>query len=124
MICRNCSSEIPDNVSTCPKCGSYTGVVQQKFCQKCGAQVKPTDEFCTSCGAYTEKKKTEINTDNASVAGLAGLSFVIPILGFILAAVNSKKNPDGAKVILGASIIGFIIEASVFLPSLMFYLNL
>ncbi len=122
MICKNCHAEIPDTLVTCPKCGSNTGVTQQLFCKKCGAPLSSGNDFCTSCGAYTEKKKTEIETNNASVAGLAGLGFVVPILGFIFAATQSKTNPKGAKIILGASIIGFIIEASVFLPSIFYYL--
>lgn len=122
MICKNCNTEIPDNLAACPKCGRSTGVTQQLFCKKCGAQLNPNNDYCTSCGSYTEKKKTEIESNNDSVAGLAGLGFIIPILGFILAASQSKTNPKGSKIILGASLIGFIIEVSVFLPSIFYYL--
>ena len=122
MVCRNCNAEIPDNLATCPKCGSYTGVTQQLFCKKCGAPLTAGNDFCTSCGTYTEQKKTEIKTNKESVAGLAALGFVVPILGFILAASQSKSNPQGAKIILGASLVGFIIEASVFLPSMFYYI--
>lgn len=122
MICKQCQTQIPDNLTVCPKCGSSTGVTQQLFCKKCGAPLNENNEFCTSCGAFTEKKEAEIQSNKDSVAGLAALGFVIPLLGFIFAATSSKSNPQGAKIILGASLVGFIIEASVFLPSMFYYL--
>ena len=122
MICKNCNTEIPDNLSVCPKCGASTGVEAQLVCQKCGAPINANDDYCRSCGAYTEKKSNEIEVKKQSVAGLAALGFVIPILGLIFAIMNAKSNKNGAIVILIASIIGFVIEASVFLPSISYYL--
>lgn len=122
MICKNCKTEIPDHLSTCPKCGSNTGVNQQLFCTKCGAALSPDKDFCTSCGTYTEKKKTEMEVKESSVSAWATLSFIIPIFGFILAALESKSDPKGAKIILVASLIGLLIELSVFLPSMIYYL--
>jgi len=123
MFCEKCGTNIPDNVSTCPKCGCNTGVNTEMFCSKCGAKLKEGEEFCSVCGVYTEKKKEEIAEKETSVNALAGLGFVIPILGIILAIGTSKNNPKGAGIILGASIIGFIIEAFVFLPSIIAYMN-
>lgn len=151
MICHNCGTEIPDGLKVCPKCGSntgveqqrfctkcgaplrpndsfctacgsYTGVEQQQFCTKCGAPLKPNDSFCTACGSYTQKKREEIETNHASAAGYAALGFVFPIIGFILAATMSKNNPNGAKIVLGASLVGFLIEVGVFLPNIFYYL--
>lgn len=122
MICKNCNSEIPDNLVTCPKCGSNTNVEVQLFCKHCGAELNKEDEFCTSCGKYTEKKKNEIETNNAVAASMVALGFIVPIIGFIYAATNSKSNPATAKATLIASIIGFIIEASVLLPSMLYFL--
>ena len=122
MICKNCKAEIPDTLTTCPKCGSNTGITKQLFCKKCGAPLVEGNDYCTSCGAYTENKKTEIEANNQSVAGMAGLGIVVPIVGFIMAASISKKNPNGSKVVLIASLIGFVIEASVFLPSIFYYI--
>lgn len=122
MICKNCNSEIPDNLVSCPKCGSNTNIDIQLFCKHCGAKLNKDDEFCTSCGKYTEKKKDEIETNNAVAGSMVALGFVVPIIGFIYAATNSKSNPATAKATLVASIIGFIIEASVFLPSMLYFL--
>lgn len=122
MICKNCKSEIPDHLSTCPKCGSNTGVNQQLFCKKCGAALSEDKDFCTSCGTYTEKKKTEMEVHQSSVSGWASLSFIFPLFGFILAALISKQDPKGAKIILVASLIGLFIELSVFVPSMIYYL--
>lgn len=122
MICKNCNAEIPDNLASCPKCGSNTNVDIQLFCKHCGAKLNKDDEFCTSCGKYTEKKKDEIETNNAVAGSMVALGFVVPIIGFIYAATNSKSNPATAKATLVASIIGFIIEASVFLPSMLYFL--
>ena len=122
MICKNCNSEIPNNLVSCPKCGSNTNVDIQLFCKHCGAKLNKDDEFCTSCGKYTEKKKDEIETNNAVAGSMVALGFVVPIIGFIYAATNSKSNPATAKATLVASIIGFIIEASVFLPSMLYFL--
>ena len=122
MICKNCKTEIPDHLSTCPKCGSNTGVNPQLFCTKCGTALSADKDFCTSCGSYTEKKKTEMEVKESSVSAWATLSFIIPIFGFILAALESKRDPKGAKIILVASLIGMVIELSVFLPSMIYYL--
>ena len=122
MICKNCNEVIPDNLEVCPKCGGKTGVEQQRFCKKCGAVLRANDDFCTSCGSYTEEKQADIETKKQSAISMAALGFVVPILGFILAASQSKSNPDGAKIILGASCVGFIIEASVFIPSMLSFL--
>ena len=70
MICKNCKTEIPDNLSTCPKCGSNTGVNQQLFCTKCGAALSEDKDFCTSCGSYTEKKKTEMEVAEIRLHGI------------------------------------------------------
>ena len=121
MICKHCNSEIPDNLASCPKCGSNTNVPVQQFCKHCGAQLNKDDDFCTSCGKYTEKKKDEIETNNAVASSMVALGFVVPLIGFIYAASNSKSNPATAKATFISSIIGFIIEASVFLPSIFFY---
>lgn len=122
MICKNCKAEIPDNLVSCPRCGSNTNVEIQLFCKHCGAKLNNNDEFCTSCGKYTEQKKDEIKTNNEVAGAMVGIGFVVPIFGFIYAATNSKTNPATAKATLVASIIGFIIEASVFLPSMMYNL--
>lgn len=122
MICKKCNSEIPNNLASCPKCGASTNVDIQLFCKHCGAKLNKEDEFCTSCGKYTEKKKEEIETNNAVAGSMVALAFVVPIIGFIYAATNSKSNPATAKATLVASIIGFIIETSVFLPSMFYFL--
>ena len=69
-----------------------------------------------------EKKADEIETDKAVANTMVWLGFVVPIIGFIYAATNSKSNPATAKATLVASIIGFIIEASIFLPSMFYFL--
>lgn len=97
MICKNCNSEIPDNLASCPKCGASTNIDIQLFCKHCGTKLKKEDEFCTSCGKYTEKKIDEIETDKAVAVAMVWFGFVVPI-------------------------IGFIIEASVFLPSIFYFL--
>lgn len=122
MICKKCNSTIPDNLAACPKCGASTNVEIQLFCKHCGAKLNKEDEFCTSCGKYTEKKADEIETDKAVANTMVWLGFVVPIIGFIFAATNSKSNPATAKATLVASIIGFIIEASIFLPSMFYFL--
>ena len=122
MICKKCNSNIPDNLVSCPKCGASTNVDAQLFCKHCGAKLNKEDEFCTSCGKYTEKKNDEIETNNAVAGSMVALGFVVPIIGFIYVATNSKSNPATAKATLVASIIGFIIEASVFLPNMLYFL--
>lgn len=122
MICKKCNSEIPDNLVYCPKCGANTNVEIQLFCKHCGAKLNKDDEFCTSCGKYTEKKKDEIETNNSVAGAMVALGFVVPLIGFIYAATNSKSSPATAKATLLASAVGFIIEASVFLPSMLYNL--
>ncbi len=121
MICKNCNYEIPDNLAVCPVCGSNTNVETQLYCKHCGAELNKDDEFCSTCGKYTEAKKEKIETDKSVAASMVAIGFVVPIIGFIYSATNSKSNPATAKATLGASILGFIIEASVFLPSILFF---
>lgn len=118
MVCKNCNTEIPDNLVSCPKCGKSTGVSEQLYCKKCGTPLNGENDFCASCGTYTEKKKEEIESNKQSAIAFSALGFIVPIMGFIFATVFSKSNPDGSKAILIASIIGLVIETAVFIPSM------
>ena len=122
MICKNCNTNIPDNLNACPKCGASTHVNVQLFCHHCGAELNQVDDFCTSCGKYTEKKKNEIETKKATAGAMVILGFIFPILGFIYAALKRKSDETTASTIFVASIFGFAIEVFVFLPSLIYFL--
>lgn len=82
-------------------------------CPKCGKEIADESVFCGFCGARVngEEGNPETQTndspeDNASCL-LVGISFLFPIVGIIVYAINTKENPNKAKSCLKAALWGF-----------------
>lgn len=101
-----------------------------KYCSKCGTTAEDNAGFCTACGTAFESPQPRPQTyyqqqnyqqptyqtysqqpvsDEPANGGLCVLSFFIPIVGFVLAAINWNTAPRAAKSYLKASLIPFII---------------
>ena len=100
-----------------------------KNCEYCNAEIKDESKFCPYCGNTIndsdEEKEvvvTEVvdnNTDNkpyintapgieGKTIALAVLSFIIPIVGFLLFFSWKNTKPRDAKILLISATIGFI----------------
>lgn len=47
MKCKNCGTEIGNDIKFCPNCGNKI----QKQCPMCGQEIEEGMKFCVSCGA-------------------------------------------------------------------------
>lgn len=93
MYCRNCGTQLTDNVSFCPECGKPTGVGASEFVR--------TPETDRTQGAYNEPFQYQTSepvareTDGYAIAslilGILGF-FLLPIIGGILAIVFGNKS--------------------------------
>lgn len=99
-------------LTTCPSCGNVISI-DSVFCEHCGAKVKEQQQqtTITKTAPLTNNLKNLYNLkkeEEATPIQLIG-SFLIPILGVILYAMNNDKKPKMAKSCLIAGIIGFAI---------------
>ena len=94
MFCRSCGKEIPENTAFCPYCG--TPLAAPVFPS---ATVSPT-----------------VKEDKASV-GLIILSFLIPIVGWILYFTKKAATPKAAKQYCTWAWVGFAFNAIVMFAS-------
>lgn len=91
-------------------------------CNRCDTLVKEHDKFCPNCGLEFDSdgpieplEKTESETQDKveqedSYIGAGIVSFLFPIIGFIIYAINIGKKDTMAKSCLMWSIIGIIIN--------------
>ena len=103
--CFSCGSVVKKAAEICPKCGvnqnsrSSTTAIDI-YCTSCGKSIKKVAPACPFCGVKQDNEKANF--------GFAALSFVIPILGWILAIVWRKSSPRKAKSCLIWGTIGFV----------------
>ena len=128
--CPTCMAMYPDDsMMVCPRCNSnlYTVPNQQayqgynppppnqppygapygapytKFCNRCGFPCNPNMTICPQCGA-----PVGVAANDVPETGLKILSFLIPLIGIILYAVNNKDKPNSAKEYLKWALISFV----------------
>ena len=77
-----------------------------KYCKFCGKQISDYADICMHCGRYQNKKEIP---DDAPSTGIAILSFIFPVLGFILWLVWKPTLPLRAKSAGKAALIGIIL---------------
>lgn len=71
-----------------------------KYCRHCDNEVAVTATTCPKCGGNVSSNSSE------NYQGEIIISFLIPLIGLILYAVNSNTNPEKAKKLLIASFWG------------------
>lgn len=72
-------------------------------CTDCGKEISETATCCPNCGA-----RNKYNTDKSSF-GLKVVCFFLPIIGFLIFAINIPIRPKYAKGCLIASILPLAI---------------
>ncbi len=65
-----------------------------KYCKFCGKQISDYADICMHCGRYQNKKEIP---DDAPSTGIAILSFIFPVLGFILWLVWKPTLPQSKE---------------------------
>lgn len=70
----------------------------QKYCSKCGTANELNAKFCKSCGEPFDKTEKEIGSIDCLI------SFIVPILGFILFLINRKKVSNASDYLIWATI--------------------
>jgi len=78
----------------------------KNVCIKCGAKGSTYRGHCEKC--YNEVYNSKSN-NSENYTGLCVISFLIPIIGLIVYAVNIVQNPEVAKPVGRWALIGFIV---------------
>ena len=83
----------------CPSCnGTNFELLNERDCK------------CLSCGNILNNQTIRVkNPGDRANGGLAFLSFLIPILGFILCGVNNRKKPHASGTYLKCAIWGIVV---------------
>ena len=91
-----------------------------KWCTQCGKAIADHAKFCPMCGAAaTEPQTTEhqpmpqrltFAASDVPSAGMNFLSFLWPLLGFILFLTEKKATPKTANAMGKWALIGFIVS--------------
>lgn len=99
--------------------GAPYGAPNTNFCPNCGSPCAPGMVICPHCG---NRLNSAVNDSPETI--LKVLSFLIPIVGIILYAINYKEKPISAKEYLKWAIISFIVSfclsifSTIFIPLL------
>lgn len=83
-----------------------------KSCENCGFQMFDRENRCPNCGHEEGKGRKSSGSsgeDRVSV-GLVILSFLFPIVGFILSGRKRKQQPNAAQIYLITAMISMLIN--------------
>ncbi len=117
--CRNCGTALESNYKIiadnviCSACGFAT-LDGDKFCQSCGETTHSRQSLCIKCSSALVSKKHNIVTsqvNDSSDGGVAFISFLIPLIGFILYATMLSNQPKRANSALTGALLGSVIGA-------------
>ncbi len=97
--CSMCGSQVNDDVTNCPNCGSVNFVGSDVFNQNIGAQQPMYGQNPSPIPPQPVKQQGNI--------GWGVLGFCIPIVGWILYFCWNKTKPGDAKYAGIGGIIGF-----------------
>ena len=123
MYCKNCGSEIRKNSKYCSKFGTKVlgeDISEKKkekendssFCKNCGCKIESKNVYCPNCGYNLINNTSNVNKnlvdDPVESFVIYVISFIIPLVGFILWVITRKENPKRAKNILIVSFVSII----------------
>ena len=98
--CSNCGEKINKSADICYKCGAAPKKVESpRFCRHCGNSITNEQVICLHC-------KNNIKRGQSAGWGETIISFLIPLIGFIIYATNVSTKKQYAKDCLTCSLIG------------------
>lgn len=107
MYCKKCGKEIESDSRFCSSCSAKVEVeVKKVYCTHCGEKIDYNLSTCPFCGKVV-MSGSSLEDDKESLL-LEVLSFLIPIMGFILWAITKDKTPIKANGIIKWAAAGFI----------------
>lgn len=106
--CRKCGEDVNTSNAICSYCGFDT-VDGHDYCQKCGSQTLEGQVQCTKCGVKLSSIKAKGNET------ISLISFLLPIVGFIIYAVLNDSNPGKANSALNGALVGLVVGFLIFL---------
>jgi uncharacterized membrane protein YvbJ len=77
------------------------------YCPHCGASIHENSKNCIECGKRVTREKA-INTHNELTFLPGVLSFILPLLGFILYLVLKDTRSFTSKACLKGAIVGLV----------------
>lgn len=111
MFCKACGHEIPNDAAFCPSCGAPV-----QSTSNAGAAPSPPPYTPPVGGQYgyvpPVPPVAPVSYEDADTL-LKVASFLFPIVGIILYAVDRDKKPVSAKSCLKMGIIGLVVWVSV-----------
>ena len=134
ICCKECGQMISSVATSCPNCGmpqetfntsdrtvkEQEEVVSSNYdtssksmpsnlvhCRECGEMISKSAQQCPKCGALQNGKVA--NIDKPSV-GICVLSFLLPIVGVIIAFVKMNEEPQNAKEYRIWAVIGTVFS--------------
>lgn len=81
------------------------------YCKECGKQISSKAPVCPNCGSPQDD---ETNSDNNIHIGYLLISFLIPLVGFVLVFVFWTSNRKKANSSLIGAILGLVITAIIY----------
>lgn len=104
--CPNCGNEITQGSTVCYKCGvNPKNVKNKKFCPFCGKTVNEEQIMCLNC----KESFSKLDDSNNVGIGTVLISFLIPLIGLIIYAVNLSTNKKLASICGKSAICGIVI---------------
>lgn len=113
--CTNCGELISKYAEICYKCGVAPKKIENpKFCKYCGTSIKDEQVICLQC-------RNKVKRGQGAGWGEIFVSFLIPLIGFIIYANNISTKKQYAKDCLHCSLFGifiYVLLLLLYLPNL------
>lgn len=96
------------------------------YCSRCGREIDDKALTCPYCGTKTMNNLDTFITNDQPSFGYAFISFIIPIVGFILYLIYRDERPKRAKSALKGAAAGIVVYILVVISIIAFsfyYLN-
>jgi hypothetical protein len=95
MFCRSCGKELSKKSVACIGCGMDPRE-DSAYCSACGVDTKYKQVICTACGANLKDGISD-GWSTGVYIGLLGLSFFIPLFGWIYGGIQVGKSTPNSK---------------------------
>lgn len=90
------------------------------YCSRCGREIDDKALTCPYCGTKTMNNLNTFITNDQPSFGYAFISFIIPIVGFILYLIYRDERPKRAKSALKGAAAGIVVEILICISVILF----